>query len=472
MQLKRLHEYQKVARDFNLDRFGKKPGSGNWLECGLGKTIVSLKTIEALIEYKLIKRALIVAPARVIATSWPKEIEEWGLDLSWEWLQTSNREQVAASKSDIVFVGSENLALRTLSPEVKAKRTNPQLAEWMLKAKLPFDIAVVDEVTKFKTWTSSRSRVLQKLIRGIPNRITLTGTPTPNSLIEVFPQHYLLDEGETLSPHIGKFRAMYAQPCGHKMRSWEIRPDKEEDLLREISPWYLSQQAVDHLDMPKLVRNKIEVILPSRARKIYTQMHQEMVAELEGDFLVALAGGSRYNFCRQIASGCTYSNEKEVVDIHNAKLDALEGLVDELNGKPLVVAYWYQHEVVKLKKRFPNAAVIMGGVSAAKTKQVIDAWKTKQIPLLLCQASAISHGVDGLQHGGNDMCWYTLTDNPDIRYQFERRIYRQGVKGQVRIHYLLAKSTVDATILRVLDRKGAKQEDVLQAIKELGNAAE
>jgi superfamily II DNA or RNA helicase len=466
----RLHKYQLESRDFLLERLSRHSGAGLWLEPGLGKTITTLDTILALHQLGQVERTLVVAPARVIATSWPKEIENWGIPLRWGWLKGDEEERmdVVASNPHIYFVGCENLALRTLSEETKAKRKSSQMAEWLLKKGFKADLLVVDEVTKFKSWSASRSKVLRKLIKSIPKRITLTGTPTPNGLGDIFAQQYLLDSGETLSPYITHFRNRFMRACGFENRQYEMRPEMVDTLQKLLAPWYMSGTAQEHLDMPELVHNVIDVELPPKAAKVYKGMQKEMFAEINDIGLTAITSGSKYGMCRQIASGNAYDEDGQAVAIHDAKLDALEDLYEELNGKSLLVAYWYNHEYERIQARFPHAAVIRGGVSAAKTKSIIDDWQKGKIKMLVGQASAISHGVDGLQKGGNDLCWYTLTDQPEVKTQLERRIFRQGVHGnQVRIHYLLAKSTVDGTIHKTLEKNEATQADVMRAIKEL-----
>jgi superfamily II DNA or RNA helicase len=464
----KLRSYQTVARNFIVDRYKRYPGSGLWLGCGLGKTIVSLDAISLLKEYGAVKRVAVVAPARVIATAWPKEIRQWGLDLSWRWLTTHNWDEAISAKPDILFIGCEDLALRQLSDESKAKRAKPQLAERLLKAKFNVDMIVIDEVTKFKSWSAARSKMLRKLVRHIPYRVTLTGSPTPNHLGEIFPQHFFLDNGETLTPYIGAFRDRYMRSCGFEGREWEMRPDMVDPLLEKLKPWYLCQEAVDHLEMPELIENTIEVQLPPAALKAYKAMEKQMYAELEsGDSLVALSGGSKYNLCRQMASGVVYGEDKKVVHLHRAKLDALRDLYEEMNGRPLLVAYWFTHEGDAIEKEFPGCARIRGGTSTAQTVDIIRRWNSGELDMIVAQASTISHGVDGLQKGCNDLCWFTLTDNPDIWHQLKWRVYRPGNDGNsVRIHTLSAMSTLDRTVDKVIRSKAANQSDVLRAIRE------
>lgn len=466
----KLHQYQIEARDFLLQQLTKSSGGGLWLEPGLGKTITTLDTILALHELGEVRKTLIVAPARVIATSWPKEIKNWGVPLTWGWLKGNEdeRQRVMDADPDIYFVGCENLALRTLSETTKAKRKSSQMAEWLLKSDFRPDLIVIDEVTKFKSWTASRTKVLRKLLNRIPKRITLTGTPTPNSLGDIFAQQFVLDDGETLTPYITHFRNKYMRSCGFEGREWEMRPDMVPTLIDNLAPWYMSGTALEHLDMPELVRNEIYVELPPSAKQTYKEVEKDMFTEINKTGIVALTGGSKYSKCRQIASGNVYDEERNAFPIHDAKLDALGDLFEELNGKPLLVAYWYTHEYERLQARFPHAAVIRSGVNATQTKQIIADWQSGKTKMLLAQAGTISHGVDGLQKAGNDLCWYTLTDQPETWMQLERRIFRQGVQGnQVRIHYLLAEGTVDRTVYKTMMGKGATQADVMQAIKDL-----
>lgn len=465
-----LHKYQGAGRDFLLKRCRHHSGGGLWFEPGLGKTITTLDTILTMREFGEIDKTLIVAPARVIATAWPKEIANWGLPLTWGWLQGSDqdRQDVVDSNPDIYFVGCENLAFRHLSEETLASRKSSQMAEWLLKKGVKVDLVVVDEITKFKNWSASRTKVARKLIKRIPKRITLTGTPTPNGLGDIFAQQYMLDGGETLTPYIGRFRERFMRSCGFENRQWEMRPEMVDELQRLLAPWYMAGTALEHLDMPELVHNEVEVELPAKAAKAYRDMQKLMFAELEDTSLTALSGSSRYSLCRQIASGNAYDADKRPIAVHDAKLDALEDLFDELNGKPLLVAYWWDHEYERIVKRFPHAAVIRGGTKASETVRIIDQWQKGKLKMIVAQASALSHGVDGLQKAGNDLCWYTLTDQPEIKQQLERRVFRQGVRGnQVRIHYLLAKSTLDRTVYKALNVKEASQRDVMESIKRL-----
>lgn len=457
----RLHKYQVEACNFLFRKLTTDGGAGLWLEPGLGKTITSLRTIDTLRVFGVVDKVLIVAPARVIATSWTKEIDQWGIPVKTGWLKGDEKERQAVvdSNPDVYFVGCENLSYRVY----QTKRKTSQMAEWLMKSKIKFDLVLIDEVTKFKNWSASRSKVLRKLLPRIPYRITLTGTPSPNGLGDVFSQHYILDSGKTLTPYITHFRNRFMKPCGFENRQWEMRPDMVKPLQDLLAPWYMTGTALEHLDMPELIHNPIMVDLPDKAKKIYRDMQKELRAELENTELIALSGSGRYSLCRQIASGSAYDEDGNAVCVHDAKLDALEDLFEELNGKPLLVVYWYNHELDRLAKRFPLAAVINGATK--DITEVVANWQKGKIKMIIAQAGVISHGVDGLQKGCNDLVWFTLTDQPEVKFQLERRIYRQGVSGQVRIHYLLARSTLDKVVLDTHDKKECTQRDLMEAIK-------
>lgn len=463
------HKYQTEASNFLLDRLRYESGAGLWLDPGLGKTVVTLRTIDALKLFGDVKRTIIVAPSRVIATSWPKEIKNWGFDLTWQWLEGDEKslQDAVDAKADIYFISCENLALRTLVSDRAKKRSYKQLAEWLLDNKFSSDLLVVDESTKFKNFTSARTKTLKRMLRRIPKRITLTGTPMENGIHEIFAQQYILDGGRTLSPFIGHFRDHFMQRCGFENREWEMRKEMVPVLMDLLAPWYIRQSALEHLDLPEVVHNVIDVELPERAKAVYKRMEKEMYAELEaGVDITATSGGGKYNLCRQIASGNAYSDDGKPIGVHSAKLDALETLVDGLNGKPLLVAYWYDHEATKILERFPLARAIRGGTSKKDLMSIMSDWQTGKCNMIVAQASAISHGVDGLQKTCNDLCWYTLTDQPGIFQQLQARIHRQGVQGnQVRFHYLQSQGTLDVAIYKALKNKAATQAELLSSIK-------
>lgn len=442
-----LHTYQKIARTHLIESIGARDGGGLWLDPGLGKTAVSLHAIDYMRSIDGVKKTLIVAPLRVILTSWPNEIAKWDFDFRYEIIQGPKRAQALARDADLYLMNVDNV------------RWLDKLGGW------DFDLAVIDESTKFKNWSAQCTKSLRRMLPKIPRRVTLTGTPVPNNLVDLFPQHFILDWGKTLGTAITRFREQWCRPCGYEGRQYEVVPSLADPLLDLVSPYYLRQEAVDHLDMPEVLRNEIVVEMPKKAKELYDKVHKEMVAEFNDETVTALTPGSKYNLCRQIASGSFYG-EDGVVSVHTAKVEALEDLVDELGGKPVLVGYCFRHEQMALAKRFKNIAFVNGDTPARESVKVLKAFGRGEIQILAAQCQAMSHGVDGLQKSCADVCWLSPTDQPEIRQQFEARVYRQGVtSGHVRFHYILAEGTVDLKIKRVLDRKDGVQRDILERVK-------
>lgn len=474
--MKTLHEYQNVGVDFLVSRLHEKSGAGLWVDPGMGKTAITLHAMDML-RFDGVRRILLVAPARVLLSSWPSEIKDWGFDYSCALLQGSiaDRERILKSDPDILCVTSEGCGAAAKKFKAGDERDPvPNVLDWLEGTKYRANLCVVDESTKFKNWSSLRSKRLRRILRRVPKCITLTGTPAPNCLGDVFSQHYLVDRGETLGTGIGKFRERYMYKGGFKDREWLFNDSKQPELEEALAPWYLRQAALGNLDLPKLLVNVIRIEMPPAAKKAYKQMEKEMFAELDGGTTVlAFTGGARYNLCRQITSGAAYDEDHRPISVHTAKLDALESLYDELHGKQLLVAYCFTHELAAIKSRWPNAGEVNGKTTDRQFIKTMEDWRANKITMLAVQCQAMSHGVDGLQKSNcADICWYSLTDNPEINTQLIARVWRQGnVAEQVRVHYLIAPGTVDVAIKKTLDAKDGRQGGLLQAISDLRAAA-
>lgn len=451
----KLHAYQDEAVRFALDGLLGRGGAGLFLEPGLGKTIVALKTLEFLETYEGLRRTLVIAPLSVLDFRvWPNEVENWNLPFTTSLVHGTpqQRERALQRDADLYLI-------------------NPEGIPWLFKhAPLGWQALIVDESTKFKNWSAKRTKALRKMLPWIKYRMILTGTPTPNTLADLFSQIYLLDNGKLLGTTIGQFRRDWMQRGGFEGREWEMRPDRAEALQRLVAPYCLYMDAISHLDMPELVRNYLPVDLPAKAKRIYKQIESEMFAELPDGDLMASSAGAKYLLCRQLANGGAYRYEpqqpRETIAVHHAKVDALANLYEELNGKQLIVAYQFDHDLERIQERFPRCEVVRGGSSRHHRASLLERWQRNEVGLLAVQCQALSHGVDGLQHGGNDLCWFGLTDQPEIHDQLYKRIWRQGAKDQVRIHYLLARGTVDTAIRRRLENKDEAQMSLLQMIKE------
>lgn len=463
------HPYQEMVFDFVLERIYSRGGAGVFLDPGLGKTLISLWVLETLKHLGEVEKTLIVAPKRVVYQVWPKEIEKWGFDLTYSIVHGPKKSARFDTPADVYLCTSDGVV-------------------WVEDQRATFDLGIIDESTAFKNWSSLRSKALRKI--NFTRTMVLTGTPASDKLGDIYPQVFLVDRGESLGINITRFRHKYQQPGGFEMRDWVMRPDMIPELYKAIAPCCIQLSAEDYLAMPELIENEIEVELPPHARKIYDDMEEELFAELDSlvdrtseyyDFLrddegnskalMALSDGGKYNTLRQIASGSAYmtdpiSGERVPVDIHDEKLDALEELLDELNGKPLIVAYVYNHELAKIKKRFKGCSVINGETTGPACKKILNNWKAGKIRVLACQYKAMSHGIDGLQEGGSDICWFTLCDSGESHSQLNGRLYRQGQRNSVRVHYLIAKKTLDVVVRNRIRKKDATQDSLFEALRE------
>ncbi|MCK4960813.1 MAG: DEAD/DEAH box helicase, partial [Planctomycetes bacterium] len=437
----------------------------------LGKTAMVLHLLERLWwRSGCSLRVLVIAPLRVVYSVWPAEIEKWDLILPYQILHGKHKEELARTrKSTIDLLNVENVF-------------------WLLEQnwRLGYDVLVVDESSKFKNYASKRFKALKRRLPEFDRRIILTGTPSPNSLEDLFSQVYIMDQGNALGPNITAYRRSYFYPVSYR-NFVEYQPQSgAADLIqRKIAPLVRRIDAETNLDLPELLENTISVELPAKARRIYDDFEKRLFAELEvhagEEKAFALSSAAvAYNVCRQIANGRFYeppkvlelakaSKDRRVISLHTAKIDALAELVGELQGKPLLVAYHYKHDLEQLLLRFgKKTPVIGGGVSAKEGARIVDRWNRGQIPLLFGHPQSMSHGIN-LQGAGNDVAWFALTDNLENYLQFVRRVYRQGIKGQVRVHHIIAKGTVDEAIMQRIKAKDGDQRALLTALAMYGN---
>lgn len=456
----RLHDYQKKAAKFLFtERF-----SGLFLDPGLGKTAISLTYTQLLRKYGNVKKVLIIAPKRVCQITWPDEIKKWEnySDLTWSVVHGNNKAQALKKDVDIYLINPEGL-----------KWLSAQLDKGCIH---DFDVLIIDESTKFKSWKAKRMKILIKMLRYFSRRHILTGTPAPNGLIDIFSQVYVLDRGEALGKNITRYREAYFNYDPFKYK-YSLKDGCAEIIQSRIAPMILQMSADDYLDLPELIPNKIYVELTNYARDIYEDLERELFAEIEDDEVSLVNGGAKYNACRQVANGALYHQEgyfpsgeekpkpgsRGFYDLHDEKIEALGDLVEELQGKPLLVAYNYKHDLERIKKAFPQCKVIGEGSEKDDMKLVRD-WNAGKIGMLLGHPASMGHGLN-MQDSGRHICWYSLTDNLENYDQFNRRIYRQGVDSNVTVHHIMAKRTVDEMIYIRNQQKGEVQDSLRDALK-------
>lgn len=454
------HPYQHLAIKFLIQRtiVDNKIGAMLFLDPGLGKTACTLAWINALMTMKLARKILIVAPLKVCYTVWPAEIKKWDQfkHLTFSMIHGTPEQRMAgmARKADIYITNVDGIKwLRSMAKYQK----------------LPFDILVLDESSKFKTWGSDRTKALREIIDQFKHRVCLTGTPCPNGLIQLFPQVFMADGGEALGKTITSFREKYFYRVG-QFYSYKPHANTQAYVENAIKDVALTLLAKDHLDMPELVNNDIWVTLPKKQMAEYKRLERMMFIELaEQQSITPKNAGAKYQLCKQYCNGGVYLNKesggREIHHLHDLKTDALEDLVDELGGKPVLVAYQYEHDLIRLQKRFKKRLdYINGSVSPSKTAALVDSWNKDDIEILAVQPKSLSHGANMQSGSGRDVAWYGITDDLEDYSQFIRRIYRQGIGSQVRNHRILCANTVDVAVRERVDSKEKTQLSLLQAL--------
>ena len=445
------HDYQTFATNFVLEH----PYCGLILDMGLGKSVITLTALwNLLLDSFDACRVLVVAPKRVAEDTWPREIQKWehlhGLTFS-------------------LVLGSEKERRAALSKQAMIYIINRENVSWLVENhRWDFDTLVIDELSSFKSSKAQRFRALQKVRPMCSRVIGLTGTPAPNTLIDLWPQIYLLDMGRRLGRFITHYRERFFVPDKRNREivySYKLREGAEQKIYDLIGDICISMKAADHLRMPELVFNRVEVHLSPRERKLYDTLKKDMVLTLRDGEVDAMNAASLSGKLLQLANGAVYSADGKALPIHSRKLDALEDLVEAANGKPVLVAYWYKHDLQRIQERFPDSRVI-------DTPNDISDWNAGKITIGLLHPASGGHGLN-LQDGGSTVVWYGMTWSLELYQQLNARLWRQGQKNStVIIHHIITVGTHDEDVLRALERKDMGQAALINAVKaQLGGAA-
>ena len=438
------HSYQKYATNF----IERNSIAALLLDMGLGKTSITLTAINNLLfDYFDAHRVLVIAPLRVAKNTWPEEIEKWShlSDLKYSVVVGTEKERTSALKenADIYIINRENI---------------PWLVE---KSKLPFDfdMVVIDELSSFKNYSSKRFKSLMKVRPKVKRIIGLTGTPSSNGLMDLFAEFKILDMGVRLGRFIGQYRNAYFTPDkmnGPIVYSYKPLPSAEKIIYEKISDITISMKATDHLKMPKLIECETVVQMSEKEKKSYTTLKKELVLSIPNGEITAANAASLSNKLSQMANGAIYFEDNEFVTIHDRKLDALEDLIESANGKPLLVAYWFKHDLERIKERFD--------VREIKTSDDIRDWNDGKILVAVIHPASAGHGLN-LQSGGSTLVWFGLTWSLELYQQTNARLYRQGQKNTVVIHHIITKGTIDKDIVKALKRKDKTQSSLIDAVK-------
>lgn len=451
------HDYQKTAIKFMVSR----PVAGLFLDPGLGKTAITLAAFKTLRAIGAVKRLLVIAPLRPAYQVWPAEVERWAEfnDLRVVVLHGPEKAERLKQDADVYVINPEGL------PWFFRATARPSPRDpWR------FDMLVVDESTRFKHANTQRFKEIKPYLPMFQRRYILTGSPAPNGLLDLFGQIYLLDLGNALGRFITKYRTMYFDQTGYGGYTWLPRPEAPKQIYDKLKPLVLRMDGRELLDMPPLIGvtppSRVVVELPEKARKAYNQMETQLLAAVEGETIVAANAAAATTKCRQIANGGMYHEDGETfTNLHDAKTEAVEEIVEELQGKPALIAYEYRHDLDRLRKAFgEDVPFIGGGVGTARFREIERAWNAGEIPLLLAQPQSVAHGLN-LQGTGAAVIWHSLTWDLEVYEQFIRRIWRQGQKDKVIVHHVVAKGTVDEAILKALAAKDRTQKGLLDALR-------
>lgn len=437
------HDYQKYA----IDYIKTHPITALFLDKGLGKTVTTLTAIRDLMYDTFeVQRVLVVAPLRVARDTWPEEIRKWDhlkeLTCSVVVGTVAERRRALQQEADIYIVNRENLA-------------------WLYQnSRLVFDMVVLDELSSFKNAQSKRFKAMKAMRPKVKRIVGLTGTPSGNGLMDLWAEFRLLDMGERLGRYISQYRNLYFKPDkrnGMVVFSYKPLPGAEEVIYHQISDITVSMKASDYLKMPELVSVAKEVKLNEIEKKRYDELKQSLVLELPGGEVTVANAASLTMKLSQMANGAIYTDDKNIVNIHDRKLDALEDLVESANGKPVLVAYWFKHDKERIQKR-------MEARELKESKDFAD-WNAGKIPVALIHPASAGHGLN-LQQGGSILIWFGLTWSLELYKQTNARLWRQGQQScTVIIQHIVAKGTIDERILKVLEHKDGTQAALIDAVK-------
>ena len=446
-----LHNYQVVAKDFIIGH----PNAAVILDMGMGKTATTLSAVyELMFDRFEVTKVLVIAPLRVANTVWSNEIEQWAELRHLRYSKivgTPKQRNVALQKdADIYIINRENLP-------------------WLVEKCSPYfkwDMVVIDELSSFKSWQSKRFKAFMAMRPYMKRIVGLTGTPSSNGLMDLFAEFKVIDGGERLGRFIGEFRSRYFEEGrrnGNIVYEYIPMDYAECQIQDKISDITISMKALDYLDMPELISTKKQVRMSEKEKEKYSQFKKEYVlSELDGLEVTAANAASLTNKLVQLSNGAVYSDDHTVVPLHEQKLDALEDILESANGEPVLVAYWFKHDLARIIGRLEKLKVKS---RVLKTEEDIREWNKGNVPVGILHPASAGHGLN-LQKGGHHLVWFGLTWSLELYQQTNARLWRQGQESEtVVIQHIVTEGTIDEEILKALENKDAQQERLIEAVK-------
>lgn len=444
------HNYQQYATEFIKDT----PACAIFLDMGLGKTSITLTAINDLLFDSFdVHKVLVIAPLRVARTTWSEEVEKW--------------EHLRMLRYSVA-VGTETERLSALRTPADIYIINRENLGWLVEeSRVPFDfdMLVIDELSSFKNHNTKRFKALMKVRPKVKRIVGLTGTPSSNGLMDLFAEFKLLDMGERLGRFIGQYRTNHFLPDkrnGQIIYSYKPLPDAEQRIYDKISDITISMKAADHLKMPELISTEYTVQLSEKEQEKYDDLKEELVLTLDDGEITAANAASLSNKLSQMANGAIYDDNGDTINIHSRKLDALEDIIESMNGRPLLVAYWFRHDLERISERLSSLHIPCTKLDTADS---ISRWNKGEIPVALIHPASAGHGLN-LQSGGSALVWFGLTWSLELYQQTNARLWRQGQTAEtVVIQHIIAKGTIDEKILKALKNKDRTQSALIDAVK-------
>lgn len=444
------HDYQQYASKF----IEEHRIAAILLEMGLGKTVITLTALfNLLFDSFQICKVLIIAPLRVARDTWPAEIAKW-----------DHLEDLIASAA-VGTTAERNAALRRKADLYIINRENVQ---WLIEESgivFDYDMVVIDELSSFKNHKSKRFRAMMKRRPMVKRIVGLTGTPASNGLIDLWAQFKLLDMGVRLGRFITAYREAYFLPDkrnGQVIFSYKLATGSEPKIYQAISDITISMKAQDHIKMPELITTEYKVPLSEAERKIYDTLKKDLVLQIPEKQVTAANAASLSSKLLQLANGAVYTDDGETVALHGHKLDALEDLIEAANGKSVLVAYWFKHDLKRITARLNKLKIPFSCLDSSESIQL---WNEGKLPVGLIHPASAGHGLN-LQNGGNSLVWFSLTWSLELYQQTVARLWRQGQRSQtVVVQHIIATGTIDERVMKVLSGKAQTQDALIEAVK-------
>lgn len=433
---------------------------------GSGKTSIGLQAFRLLQHEGLEERMLVVCPLRPAHMVWPAEVQKWQqfAHLRLAMLHGPDREDALRAKADVYVI-------------------TPDLVPWLFDGerryrRLGATLLLVDESTKFKNLRSRRAAALRPFLGKFRRRWLFTGSVASNHLLHLHGQVFLLDQGRTFTPYISHFQRRFFLPTGHEGYDWVPKENAEKEIFKQLAPYVLRLDD-EGKGTPQLVVNNIYVELPPRARRAYDQLEAELFALIDGKEVTAFNAGALSTKCRQVASGGVYEDravdeltglprrdpKRRWIKLHDAKTEATLELLEELQGKQLLIGYWWQHDLERLRVAIPHLAVMGGGRTLKQDIELERAWNAGEVQVMAAHWASIAHGLNLQRSGAQHVLGYTLTYDYELYDQLIRRIRRRGnPKAKVFVHHLLARDTLDSAALATLARRERTQRALYSAV--------